>query len=125
MQPAVQTGSTTAATPMSCRIAGVIVHIQQGHDADTGSVCHKYACRALVRITSVSECGPGVSAAPTEGDTVAIRFAYSLTKTAIALPMMRPQYPGLKKGSAFVANAEQRLQMGGGSEYVVYGYEAK
>jgi hypothetical protein len=118
-------GTLTAATPMSCRIEGKIVSMLKGLDNDKKSTCYKYGCTARVKLISVSDCGASVTAPLNEGDTVTMRFAYTLHATAKIFPSMKAQYPGLKKGNTFTANAEQRLQMGREPEYTIYGYKIK
>jgi hypothetical protein len=117
-------GSLTAATPMSCRIEGKIVRTINPDKASAGPCAH-YCCAALVKVMSVNNCGQSVTSPLSEGDTVTMRFEYTLHGTARLFPKMKAQYPGLKKGQTFTANAEQRLHMGGNPEYVVYGYTTK
>jgi hypothetical protein len=118
-------GTLTAATPMSCRIEGKILRILKTKDNDKKSPCYKYGCTARVKLISVEDCGGSVTAPLNEGDTVTMKFAYTLHSTAKIFPSMKAQYPGLKKGNTFTANAEQRLQMGKEPEYTIYGYKVK
>ncbi len=119
----VQLPAAAAPAPMSCKIKGKIVSIINTLDTDAGSVCAKYPCRAQVLIVDVVACGSSVSAPLHTGDTVEMQFAYTLANTSKAIPAMTARYPGLKKGSTFVANAEQRLKPGQSGDYVIYGYE--
>lgn len=110
------------ATPMSCLIEGQVVKILPAQDADSKSVCARYPCRALVKLINVSGCGAGVSMTPGPGDTMEMRFAYTLKNTKRIFPEMKTQYPGLKKGQHFRARAAQRLRPGTQGELVIYGY---
>ncbi len=107
---------------MSCRITGTIIGIVKNLDNDTGSICSRYPCRARVRIKDVSDCGSSVSFTINSGDTVEMKFFYTLENTSKVLPSMKAHYPGLKKSDNFMANTEQRIKTGGG-EFVVYGYQ--
>lgn len=110
------------ATPMSCRMEGQIVKILKANDPDKKSVCAKHACRAMVKILSMDDCGQGVTLQYKSGDVVEMRFAYSLDNTRKLYPNMKGVYPGLKKGQRFSARVEQRLRPGSEGEFVVYGY---
>jgi hypothetical protein len=120
-----QSQPVSEGTPMSCRIEGRVTQILKPEVADKGSICARYSCKARVKILDVSACGSSVSMPLNAGDTVMVRFAYTLHATAKLFPNMKVQFPGLKKGSVFYANAEQRLVMGAGSELVVTSYFRK
>lgn len=92
-------------------------------DEDTTSVCYKYPCRAMVKVGTIYGCGSSLSLSLNEGDTIEMRFANTLNNTSTIFPTMKVQYPGLKKGSLFIADAEQRLKIGSGGEFVIYDYE--
>ncbi len=111
--------------PMSCGIEGKVLAIIKAFDADSLSICSKFPCRARVRITSVTECGSAVTQPLTPGDTVELKFMYSLGDTKKAFPYMKAHYPGLKEGQTFSATAEQRLVPGTGGIFIVFGYEAE
>jgi hypothetical protein len=111
--------------PSSCHIEGRIVEVLKPGKAEKSGVCAKYACSARVRINEVSGCGPGVSTPLNAGDTITMRFTYSLHATKKLFPRMKVQYPGLKKGSVFTANAEQRLQPHTDGFFVVTAYVRK
>lgn len=117
-------GSLTPATPMSCKVEGKILRTIGADKSATGPRA-RYSCAALVKVLSVQDCGQSVSAPLSEGDTVTMRFEYTLHATAKLYPKMKAQYPGLKKGQTFTANAEQRLRMGSSPDYIVYGYTTK
>lgn len=127
-QHARQQGSAAkvaAAKPMSCNMEGRVVAILKVYDADTGSVCAKHSCRARVQITAVPGCGASVSLALNVGDTVDMKFAYTLDNTERIFPAMKTKYPGLKKGDRFSATVSQRLKPGTDGEWVVYDYQRK
>src|SRR6201989_1563297 len=64
--------------PNSCRVEGVVVSINKILEADTGTICSKYPCRAMVKVISVSACGSSFSNPFNAGDTVEMRFVYTL-----------------------------------------------
>lgn len=111
--------------PMSCRMEAKVIEIMKVYDADTGSLCSKYPCRAKVKIVSVPTCGSSITQALNAGDTVEMRFVYTLHKTNELFPKMKVQYPGLKKGQTFKANAEQRIAPGMNGAFIVFGYEVE
>ena len=110
-------------TPNTCRIEGKIMRVIKTHTKDTSSPCYKYPCLAKVKIIRLFGCGSSVSLPLNEGDTLEISFAYTLHNTKNLFPGMKTHYPGLKKGDIFIANTEQRLQMGSGGTFVVYDYQ--
>jgi hypothetical protein len=109
--------------PMSCGIQGKIISITKAFDTDTLSICSKYPCKAKVRIMAVPECGSAVSQVLIPGDTVEMRFMYSLSDTKKIFPYMKAHYPGLTEGQLFTATAEQRLAPGTNGVFVIFGYE--
>jgi hypothetical protein len=116
---------TSEASPMSCHIAGKVVEVLKPKPADKGSICVKYPCRAKVRIMDISVCGPAVSLSANAGDTVVMRFTYTLHATAKLFPRMKMRYPGLKKGDVFTANAVQHLEPGSEGGFVITDYHRK
>src|SRR4051812_39244657 len=64
---------------MTCDIKGQIVEIINTYAVGDISICAKYSCIARVKILQVNECGPSVSLNPQQGDTIYMRFAYSLS----------------------------------------------
>ncbi len=110
-----------AQNPGSCVIAGKIISVNPALDPDTGSICHKYPCKAIVKILSVSR-GSTVAQPVLVGDEVEINFAYTLTKTKIAMPEMKSRFPGLKVGSTFDAELTQHPKPGGGVVFTVFDY---
>ena len=108
--------------PMSCHIQGRIIRILRPLPGDKGSICGRYPCRAQVRIVDVKDCGSSVSLPLNAGDTVTIRFTYTLHATARLFPCLKLRLPGLRRGDVFSARAEQRLEMGSGGVFVVSDY---
>jgi hypothetical protein len=114
-----------SANPGSCTVEGRILQVLKPANNDSGSVCFKYPCRAVVLINSVSACGSSVSYSLTSGDTVTIKFAYTLVNTEKAFPLMKAHFPGLKKGESFMANVEHRMAVSTSGEFIVYDYEPR
>ena len=121
-QKTAQQSSAPPATPMTCRIKGVIIGISKINEKDTGNICSKYPCRARVRILDVYGCGSSIAVPLNTGEDMEMKFAYTLHSTEI-FAGMKTRFPGLHEGDHFVANAEQRMIMGGNGEFVVYDYE--
>ena len=120
-----QHNTGTAAVSTSCKIEGRIIDVMETRGEDSGSVCSKYPCKAKVKITDVLGCGSSILLTLNENDTVEIRFLYTLHNTSKIFPAMKTQYPGLKKGSIFIANVEQRLKAGSGVQLIIYDYQLK
>ena len=113
-----------ATTPGTCNIKGEIVAALPPGDPDTSAICAKYACRARVKILEVYGCGSSLTLPLNAGDTMEIKFAYTLHSTEI-IPNISTHFPGLKKGDIFSAGIQQRMVMGGAGVFVVYDYELK
>ena len=112
--------------PMSCKISGQIVSILKPVKDKGNSVCSKYPCKAMVKILKMPDCGSSVTATtPQTGDTIEITFGFTLANTAKALPTMKQNYPGLKKGNQFNGQMEQRIQPYGKNQFIVYHYSLK
>lgn len=111
--------------PMTCQIEGKILEVLKPDKSETEGLCSRYPCRARVWILDVLSCGSSVSLGLNAGDTVTMRFAYTLHSTARLFPNMSVRYPGLKKGNVFLAKAEQRLAMGNAGSFVVTAYKRK
>lgn len=109
--------------PMSCKIKGVVVSVLPKDKAEKKSLCSKYRCKAKVRVLQVLHYGSSMSAMINNGDTIEVMFAYTLHATLKLFPGMKVKYPGLQIGNVFIANVEQRLKPGLGSQFTVYGYE--
>jgi hypothetical protein len=114
--------NTPAMSPMSCNIKGKVIGVLKDKTGDPASVCGKYPCYATVRITDVMGCGSSVPLLLNTGDTVRMKFAYTLSPTAKVFPVTKTHLPGLKKGNSFMANVVQKLKRGSGVELVVYDY---
>jgi len=110
-------------SPMSCKIKGQIIRILKPGDKDTGSVCFRYPCRAMVRIAEIMGCGSSIPFPSNQGDTIEIKFPFTLVNTARVFPRMKVQYPGLNNGDFFIADIEQHLKVGSGVEFTINGYE--
>jgi hypothetical protein len=121
----VSTHAIAQGNPMFCKITGQIITILKPVGQLDNSICSKYPCKAIVRISNISDCGSSVTAMPYAGDTIEINFGFTLANTKKALPTMRQHYPGLKKGNRFKAQMEQRIQPGGKNQFTVYHYSLK
>ncbi len=113
-----------AITPGTCNIKGQIITTLPPEDPDSSAICAKYACRARVKILEVYGCGSSVTLPVNSGDTMVMKFAYTLHSTEI-IPNMPAHFPGLKNGDIFYAAVHQRMVMGTSGEFTVYDYELK
>src|SRR6516225_2947768 len=98
-------GQASNAAPMICRIKGQIIRVLKTKEAS--GPCAKHPCRANVKVLESGECGPGIAFPVQEGDTVEMRFTLTLDPTAKVFKDMKTHFPGLKKGSIFIAYPEQ------------------
>lgn len=110
--------------PMFCRIEGKILSYMKPSKSEEGD-CARHPCLARVQILAVDACGSSVTIPVNVGDTMDIRFAYTLHPTARIYPRMKEKLPGLKPGNVFAANAQARITMGSGGEFVVWSYRRK
>lgn len=117
-------GGEGTSNPMSCKVHGQVIKIYPPLPAGQGT-CSQYPCYADVRIIDISDCGSSVALAVNTGDTIKMKFEFTLNNTKEAFPNMKAQYPGLKQGSRFTSWAEYRMRPASGGEFVVYGYDPK
>lgn len=111
-----------APPPMTCNIAGRVIRVLHDKKADPGSICSKYPCYAMVLISRILACGSSAPVSLSAGDTVKIKFPYTLSPSAKVFPVSKMMLPGLKKGDRFTANLTQKLKPGSDVEMIVYGY---
>lgn len=117
------TVQSDAQSPMLCSIKGRIVQILKP-GKDDGSPCVKQPCRAKVKILHIHTCGSAIIHPLHEGGIIEVTFAYTLHATKKLFPRMKPVYPGLKNGSVFSAEIEQRIRPDK-EDFVVYGYKTE
>lgn len=117
--------ASQASSPNSCKAEAVVVNILPAGDEDKNSICAKYPCRAKARILEVSGCGSSAVGMPATGDTIEVRFMNTVLNTEQILPAIKPAYPGLRRGTTFIANMEWHMKPMNGSEYIVYDYALK
>jgi hypothetical protein len=118
-------GSAPVSGPMFCQVTARLIRPIISLSDVPDSCCLKYPCYASIRIIEVSGCGSGVSVPINAGDTLQVRFAYTLHNTKDVFPAMKVHYPGLKAGDEFTAGAQQRLKVGTDGEFVIYDYTVK
>ena len=115
--------------PGHCRIVGTIVHI---HSilvlTDKTSPCSKAPCLASVRVDSIIGYGSSFIEPLSAGDTVFIKFMFTLSPTTKELfPDMTELYPGLSMGSQFVADVVSdvpgKLYQKRSDQFLIYGYK--
>ena len=79
----------------------------------------------MVKVLSVSSCGHSFTESIPVGDTIEMRFVYSLHSTNKLFPGMAVAYPSLNEGDTFIADTEQRLVPGKAPVFIVFGYEKR
>ncbi len=125
--PASQTG--VSIPPSMCRLVATVTGIDSLlTPSSAGDPCSKAPCQATVRVDSVLGYGSAFPYPLTPGETVRVRFAFTLGPTATILPSVSPAYPGLSIGSRFKADMEGTPAPGrtaGAAVFVVEGYEVR
>ena len=114
--------SEASTSPNSCRIEATVIEILPISSSDTADVCFRYPCQARVHIDKIIQCGHSIALIADEQDEMILHFVYSLQATAETIPKLQPSYPGLKKGTRFVALVEQRIALGDKNRFLVYDY---
>ena len=99
--------------PGYCRIVGTVVHIDSILDlTDKSSPCSKAPCLASVKVDSIIGYGSSFIEPLSTGDTVFIKFMFTLSPTTKELfPDMKGSYPGLLLGSQFIGDISSQVQM--------------
>ncbi len=93
--------------PNSCRVRATIIAIDATlADASPTDPCARFPCTASVGIDSVLGYGSSFPRALASGDTISVRFQYTLAPSRSAIPDMRPELPGLHAGSRFIADVD-------------------
>ncbi len=97
-----------AQSPNSIRVIGTVVSIDPvgsgAPHSGSGGPCAKVPCVATVRVDSVLSDGMGSVMPFGIGESVKVRFAYTLSPTREVLPNLKQQFPGLVVGSRFEAD---------------------
>lgn len=92
-------------SPNSCRINGTIVSIEEISEK-TGP-CSIEPCLAKVKINNVIETGSSFSKPLIKGDTIKIKFEFTLAETNKDLfPTLNYVLPGLFSGDSFIGDVE-------------------
>ncbi|MBU1117133.1 MAG: hypothetical protein KKE09_18575 [Bacteroidetes bacterium] len=113
--------------PNNCRINGTLVKIEE--ITDTSGPCSVYPCTANVKLNNVIESGFGFNSPLIKGDTIKIKFEFTLSETSKEqFPTLEKSFPGLKVGDTFVGDVEkiELIQLENKTtnyEYKVYNYD--
>jgi|GEM_PF-6157833 len=95
-------------SPNSFRVLATVVSIDPvgsgAPHSGSGGPCAKVPCVATVRVDSVISDGMGSAVPLSIGESVKVRFAYTLSPTREVLPNLKQQLPGLSVGSRFEAD---------------------
>jgi hypothetical protein len=101
--------STVTLPPNTARIEGIIVAIDPNYTGrNAADPCSKFACQATVRIVKVFGYGMAFSRPFSNGEEIAMRFAFTLSPTEEVKKVMQfnidTSWPGLHVGSDFIAD---------------------
>lgn len=92
-------------SPNNCRINGTVVSIEEIREK-TGH-CSTEPCLAKVKINNVIETGSSFSKPLIKGDTIKIKFEFTLAETNKDLfPALNFVLPGLSSGDSFIGDVE-------------------
>jgi hypothetical protein len=100
------TGTLPACPPDGFVIEGKIIEIVKRYDPDSGAVCHSYPCYAKVGVLEVLERRNRYETGMETGDTLLLKFAFTLSPTRQIFRDMAGSYPGLAEGDVFQANVK-------------------
>jgi len=114
--------------PGKCRIVASVVEIHKDElSAAASDPCSRVPCTATVRVDSVLGYGPGVTHPIAKGDTLRVRFAFTLAPSRENYPRLQQELPGLSVHATFQADMD--IQTGGSPadgapevRYLVYAY---
>ena len=92
-------------SPNHCRIVGTVVNIDTLLEpANAGTPCSVAPCKGTVRVDSVIAYGQSFPMPLSKGESISVKFIYTTGPTEKIFPKMKPSFPGLHAGSAFVAD---------------------
>jgi hypothetical protein len=116
-------------SPNVFRIVGTVVSIEPpGAEGATTGPCAKAPCMASIRIDSLFYHDSTAAYPFTVGQTVRMRFVYTLAPSRDLFPKAGPDYPGLKTGSAFEADvmrSRPRGASGNEGAFMIAAYTAR
>jgi len=113
-------------SPNSCRINGTVVSIEE--ISEKAGPCSTVPCLAKVKINNVIETGSSFRRPLIKGDTIKIKFEFTLAKTTKELfPNLNYVLPGLSSGDSFIGDVEFLLVIQSNSstpplEYRIFNY---
>jgi len=113
-------------SPEGGKIEATVIKIMPVTKEDSGTVCAKAPCRALLKVSKIGNCGRTFAKTFQPGDTIMASFVYTLEPTTADLfPDLKYLYPGLKKGSSFAGEIQSRMRPGAPPSFYIYHYELK
>jgi hypothetical protein len=107
------TPNVAGIAPNRCRIIGKIVAISPERDKDSGSVCAKAPCKAIVKVQKVLGYGHAFTETLAPDQEINTYFTFSLQPSAKPFPDMAPPLPGLSIGSIFEADVAHNTEVAG------------
>lgn len=115
----------TSIPPNHCRVMATIESIEATLEgANEKDPCGNMPCLATVKIDSIVGYGSAFPKPLAAGQTLRVRFAFTLNATKDMLPDVKPALPGLSVGSRFEALIGGNLAMGKAEPvFTIYHYE--
>lgn len=112
--------------PNSCRVVATVLSIdpilKSRNEKDP---CSKAPCRVLVRVDSILGYGAAFAKPLAVGDTLSVTFAFTVAATKEILPSLSQSYPGVAKGTIFLADILGQQGLNDEVSYLIYGYTVK
>ncbi len=112
--------------PNSCRVVGTVLSIdpilKSRNEKDP---CSKTPCQVTVRVDSIVGYGSAFNKPFAVGNTISVTFAFTVGPTKEILPSLSQSYPGVAKGTAFLADILSQQGLNDEVSYLIYGYTVK
>ncbi len=122
-----QTTLPNKIAPNNSRISGTIISVNISDKAT--APCAEHPCLAEVKINNIIGSGVGFKTPLVKGDTILIKFEFTLSETSKKLfPNLNKSFPGLKIGDMFIGDIEriELIQLSENSpkfEYRIFNYD--
>lgn len=112
--------------PNSCRVVATVLSIdpilKSRNEKDP---CSKAPCQVTVRVDSILGYGAAFSKPIAAGNTISVTFAFTAAPTKEILPALSQSYPGVAKGTIFLADILSQQGLNDEVSYLIYGYTVK
>ncbi|MEN8120375.1 MAG: hypothetical protein ABFS35_08510 [Bacteroidota bacterium] len=109
--------------PNNCIVKAEIIEIQPVKKNKLRRLCHRFPCKAIVKINEIVGYGSSFPVIFSKGTEIKVYFAHSLKPSKKVLPNLKYDLPGLLIGDKFKAKIEAIEKLGGSIKFLVYYYE--